>query len=302
MTSGASRAMTSHGSIERPRRRALRTLAVVAAVAFAVAFAHGTARGDGKKACVAASDQAQVLRDAGKLRAAREQFVNCARSVCPGVVREFCADALASVEAATPSLVVRARSGDDVDLVDVAVRIDGVDAVARLDGKPIDVDPGEHALVFTHGDEPPIAMRVLVRAGEKNRPVDVQFVARVHPLSPPSSTRVDVVERPTPFGAYVLGAAGLVAFGTAAYFAFGARSDASDLRASCGPRCPEGSLDPVDRKVRIANIALVTGLAALSGAVIVYLVRPTVHHEGARLALTAAPSALGAGVSLVGGF
>ena len=74
-------------------RTRTRTRALLASVAVPIAIATttaSTARADDKEQCVAASEQAQTLKDEGKLRAARSQLLACARDVCPGIVRKDC--------------------------------------------------------------------------------------------------------------------------------------------------------------------------------------------------------------------
>src|ERR1700733_10293046 len=80
---------------------------------------------DEKAACLDAASKGQRFRDTHKLVEAREQLRVCAAAQCPAVVQSDCANWLADVEKALPSVVLSAKSGTGVDLVDVTVSVDG---------------------------------------------------------------------------------------------------------------------------------------------------------------------------------
>src|SRR5580700_9118420 len=71
---------------------------LVVLAALAVTSTSVRALADEKEACVAASDQAQTLRDDGKYRAARAQLLVCSRDVCPAIVRRDCEKWLAPID------------------------------------------------------------------------------------------------------------------------------------------------------------------------------------------------------------
>jgi hypothetical protein len=68
---------------------------------------------DEREQCASAADKGQQLRDEGKYRGAREQFLSCAREVCPGPIRKDCSDWLNQVESVAPSIVIAAKEGTD---------------------------------------------------------------------------------------------------------------------------------------------------------------------------------------------
>ncbi len=123
-----------------------------------------------KLACVSSYEDAQRLRLANKLLAAREQLRVCRGDVCPGLVRNDCEKWLGEVAESLPSVVLSARDGGGRDLFDVKVTIDGAPLRAGLDGTAVDVDPGAHTIVFVRGSDTK-EERVLVRQGEHNRVV-----------------------------------------------------------------------------------------------------------------------------------
>src|SRR5262245_34160024 len=78
-----------------------------------------------KKTCIASSESGQKLRHDGKLRAAREQLLVCARPECPAVIRQDCAQFLNEVASSTPSVVIAARDTNGKETLAVKVTIDG---------------------------------------------------------------------------------------------------------------------------------------------------------------------------------
>ena len=133
--------------------------------------------------CVKANEQAQSLRDEGKYKRAREQLLVCTRDVCPGIVRKDCMQWLSDLDASMPSVVINAKDAGGRDLVDVKVTVDGQPLTEKLDGKPIAIDPGEHAFHYEAAGAPPVDDKILLHAGEKNRVLAVKLGAA--PATPP---------------------------------------------------------------------------------------------------------------------
>src|ERR1700753_253840 len=88
-----------------------------------VALAEPTS--EDTQACVAASTQGQTDRDEGRLLAAREQLLMCAREACPSIVRKSCADWLSELSGRIPSVVVRVQEAGQRDVTDARVTLDG---------------------------------------------------------------------------------------------------------------------------------------------------------------------------------
>jgi hypothetical protein len=197
------------------------------------------ARANEKQRCISASEQGQELRDDGNYRRAREAFSACARETCPPLVRRDCAHWQAELEEAWPSVIVSAKDSGGKDLADVRVLLDGEPFASRLDGKPIHVDPGEHVLRCEAQGFPAAEQHVVVRAGEKNRVIDVQMGLAAQsgaPSAPEEGAARGRAESGFALGgrrtsALVFGALAVAAFGTEAYFGLSGLSDRNALMA-----------------------------------------------------------------------
>src|SRR6185369_11120608 len=106
--------------------------AAVAVLSLGWLWSNG-ALGDERRACLEASDKAQQLRDDGKLKAAREQMLICARDACPEAVRKDCSGLLTALEASMPSIVLGAQDANRKDVINVQVSLDGKPLVSSLD-------------------------------------------------------------------------------------------------------------------------------------------------------------------------
>ena len=254
-----------------------------AARAGRVAFAVGTlvalaarpalAAGPTQKAvCLAAYEDAQRLRVAGKLVGAREQLRVCRADVCPALVRNECEKWLEEVAASLPSVVLSARDPSGKDLLDVTASIDGA-RVPALDGKALDVDPGSHIFRFERGKEVK-EERWLVRQGEHNRVI-------VGVLGEPGAARgpgAAAAKEPGPQRALglVLGGAGVVGLGVAAAVGLASNGDASTLRETCGVdrSCTQDQVDAVVGTRTVAGVVAALGGAALVTGVVLFLTAP----------------------------
>src|SRR5579883_427223 len=187
---------------------------LAAATSFLCLAVAPRARAEDKAACVASAEAAQSLRTDNKLRAARAQLIVCAAESCPPVVRSDCAQWLTEVNATLPTVVVRAQDTRGRDVTDVRVRIDGEVVAARLDGRPIPYDPGEHAIDLERGAEQK-HLRMVLRAGEQNRPVAVVFAATD---AARDARAPEVPSRGPPALAWGLAGLAVVGAGSFAYF------------------------------------------------------------------------------------
>jgi hypothetical protein len=238
------------------------------------------------KACILASDRGQSLRDEGKYRDARKTLLECARDACPEVIVRSCAAWLRDLDDLAPSVVFDARDEQGNDLADVTVTFDGAPLASRLDGRPIEVDSGEHVLRFERAGSLPSELRLILRAGEKARVVKVKMssVVPAEPLPGPA-TPPDVVPPPPEAGtsprhvaaaALMLGA--VLAGGSAIYLAVRSHHDedaASGMRAGLPTNACTGLSTPscqslgdtVSAQHTDANVA--TGLFVGAGALAV---------------------------------
>jgi len=271
-------------------RRALACLA-----ALALWLAPPNARADEVDACVRSADRAQQLRDQGKLIEARAQLIACGASACPAPVAKQCGKWLQGVEAELPTLSLRVRDAKGDDVADVAVTSDGAPLLASLDGRPVPMDPGVHRLAFRRGSST-AQESIVVRAGEKDRLVDVQLSAPTPsapkivvapPRAPPPRAEAGARFRfPWPAGvALGFGVAGFVTMGA---LAASANADASSLRQTCAPNCAESDVDVVRTKLAVANVGLGVGIAGVAVAAI-WIVVASVHHARAPSAVALSP-------------
>ncbi len=251
---------------------------VAGSVALAV---PGTALADDKAACVAASEQAQTLRDEGKYRAARTSMVDCARDACPGIVRRDCEKWLNELDVSQPTLVIGARDPKGNDVPGARVFLDGALLADHLDGKPVAVDPGEHVFRYEAPGATAVEQRVVVRVNEKNRTLTAILMAKsdsssaspaVAATTPAGSdaapTDSGVERAPVPAATWIF--LGLAAVGGAgfAYFGLSGQSDINHMRAAggCAPNCPESQVDSARTKLNVADVSLGVGVLSLAAA------------------------------------
>lgn len=274
--------------------RALRFATTAAAFALALMAGGSPARADDRAVCVAASEKAQQLRNAGKLSEARDQLAICGRAECPKLVQQDCAQWMSEVLAVLPSVVPGAKDRRGRDIIDVKVSVDGKVVTETLDGKPLAVDPGVHVFKFETKDASPIEEKVVVRQGEKNRILTVTFAIGEEPGSGaqkpgPSDLGRDGERQggdrgapSPPIAAFVVGGLGLVALGTALYINLDANADARKLRDECAPRCNPADVDDIEQRRIIAGVTAAAGGALLIAGVVLFFVRDGGGSRSAR--------------------
>lgn len=125
-----------------------------------------------KAQCVAANETGQDLRRLGKLQDARASFTACLGG-CPSAVRQDCAERLAEIDRATPTVVLAASDAAGNDLTQVRVLVDGEPFAATLDGKAAPLDPGEHHFRFEADGLPVGDEGIVLAEGEKDRRIHV---------------------------------------------------------------------------------------------------------------------------------
>jgi hypothetical protein len=234
------------------------------------------AQADDTRACLVASEQAQQLRDEGKLKKAREQMLICARDACPGAIRKDCSSWLTALEVSLPTIVISAQDANRKDLIRVQVSLDGKPLVSSLDGRAMTIDPGPHTLRFEAAGQKPVEQTVLIREGEHRRVVSIQFpaqgagedkTAEKGSSSPPETPAETPGPTPTrvPVAAVVVGVVGLLGMGSFAYFGITGKNDLATLHKTCGVThtCPQGDVDATHNKLLAADISLAAGVLAL---------------------------------------
>jgi hypothetical protein len=263
---------------------------VVASVICAGASSAQTAgRPEDKRECAVASEEAQLLRIHGKLRATRVQLLLCSRDVCPPLVKHDCEQWLAEVDASMPTVVISALDAEGHDVGDVRVRVDDEPFLDKLSGTAVPIDAGEHVLRFQHGDDPPIEEKVIVREGEKNRLVEVhlQPIVALLPVAPvpvvqPPMIREEPRSTGAPILAYSLLGAGAVALGLGTYFEITQVNDFAYLMNTCSPKvlCTQAQVDVIANNRIYGGVFLATGIAAASVGAILLVTQRHVATPG----------------------
>jgi hypothetical protein len=257
-----------------------RAIAVLVAVLVLAPSAHA----DDKDACIAAHETAQSLRNAGRVKDARKALITCARDMCPALISNDCKPWLVEANAEQPSVVLSVRDEHGTETADVRVTLDGVLLTEHLDGRPIDVDPGEHQLRFERRGVAPIEQKVFLHAKEKQRVVQVSFAPSVvvAPVAPVAHSRSRWSAGAVVTG--ILGIAGLGAFGV---LGVAGKIDESNLSGSgCKPNCDAGKIDAIRNEYIAAYIALGVGALALGTSAVLLFTAPTTDGRGATIALT----------------
>lgn len=224
------------------------------------------APGDAIDACLKATADGQRHRDEGRLLAARDAFHTCAQDACPPPVRADCAQWLGENEAAIPTIVISARDAEGRDLLEVEVWVDGHEVLTRLNGRPLELDPGAHQLRLKDAYGHTVERRIVVAAGEKNRGLRVLMSPPPPPTPPPPEPPPPPAPFVIPTVSWVLGGLGvasLVTFGTLAGVA---HSDRAELRATCAPNCASADVDAVRNKLIASNVMVGLGVASLATA------------------------------------
>lgn len=280
----ASRSARGRSSWSRgahPSVTAARHLATLGIVAASLVYpVHARAVSPASTACARAAEEGQALRDEGKLFSAKASFGQCIRSECPKVIATECASWLDDVTARQPSIVIAVRDAKGNDVTDAAVLVDGVPRADASSGRAIVLDPGPHVVASTIAGRA-VEQRIVLREREKSRKVALEPPQAAAPRLPPPRPLPPplVQERPVPIVSYVLGGVSVVLGGAGAGFGISAASDYAKLEESCPTRCSDTDILGLRAKTVTADIAFSLAIAAAVGAVVVYLVRPTVVRQ-----------------------
>jgi hypothetical protein len=276
---------------------------------------------DPKQACIAAVEQGQTERDDGKYRQARASFLACAQDTCPRVIQQSCTKWLRELDESAPTIVLAAKDEQGNDLTDVNVTFDGSPFVTQLDGKPVEVDAGEHLIRFDRDGRTPVEQKLLLRAGEKARLVSVVL----RPVGAGPGGEGPVAPEPTFSAHHVVavsaGVAALAAVAVGSYFlvesnhqkstADGLRTGALTNSGACYTPAPsvlamcQSLGNAVHSQHDDMNVAtgLYIGAGVLAvGAVATWLLWPKAHADEPQTTAVIAPLPGGAAVQLSGTF
>jgi hypothetical protein len=303
------------------RARGLGSTALALAL-LALASVPGPARAVDQvaAACIRANEQAGPLRRAGKLRDARDQLRLCSAATCPVAVRKDCVTGAAQADADVPTVVFSVQDPDGNDLSAVTVRLDGQSLADKLDGKALDVDPGEHVFRFESAGHPTVEKRFVIVEGEKNRHERVMLgepkpaPVVVAPGPPAATATPPATESRRRKVGLAIGGGGLVLLVGGGVSALVATLEWNAAKNQCGPTFPVSCKNQAaansDRSATavtstIADIALGAGAAALVTGAVLVIWAPAPGHDGtdaARLTLAPEVGPSASGLLLRGSF
>lgn len=292
-----------------------------AVVATAPRFARADPPADPKQECLAASDRGQNERDEGKYRAARKDFIVCAREACPAVVVQTCSKWLGELDTTAPTVVFEVKDERGNDLTDVAITLDGSPLAAAIDGRAIEMDAGSHVLRFEREGSVPVEQNVIFRTGERSRIVSATLKSLSPPLQPTEAPAVVEPASASPLTPRLVTAASLAVVavasaGVGGYFLVQSNQkadEASQLRSTLGASdaCMNvsttacGTLND-NVQAQHGDAAAATGLfvaagAFAVGAVVAWFLWPTPAAQPAQSAFWLAPAATPTGVTVHAG-
>ena len=230
-------------------------------VAISLSTGVASAAGVSKQMCVESHLNAQSQRMQGLLVESQRNLRTCANEDCPDIVRRDCVKWLEEIQEEVPTVIFEAFDQRGA-LKDVTVSHDGRTLAVSIDGAAIELNPGTYNLVFETADGRHQTRRVLIRQGDRNRSVAVEF--------PEDQKRESAWVLRVPLAARVSGGIALVAAGVAAGFGTSALIHQSDALDSCAPNCDERVRDQITARAAVADIA--GGVALASAVVTVVLV------------------------------
>jgi hypothetical protein len=246
-------------------------------------FRVAEARAADNRSCDAAYDEAQTLRDAQKLTAAREQLRICGRSSCPGSMVKDCTAWLAEIEPRIPSVVLVANDATGSVVPDVTVSVDGA-APRKVDGISWDVDPGHHTLAFVAPDGRKTDTGMLVLEGQKDQRAAVVLptlavaapAARTTAAPEPSPAPSQVASsgrfpyKPVGYTLGGVGVAGIVLGGVFGAVALATKSSHCPTETTCAP----GYASKATGQATISTVGSVAGGILAAGGLTLVVLAP----------------------------
>src|SRR5512133_3750624 len=139
-----------------------------AAVLWQLFVLGGASRGyaqrpqDEQQKCAQAFEAAQEMRLANAFMAARAQLQVCSQPICRDFMRDACSDWLKDGDSKIATVTFDVLRGER-PVTEVRVLDNGVPLVVKLDGEPVEVDPGEHVIEVEISDTAPMKRRVVLQ-------------------------------------------------------------------------------------------------------------------------------------------
>jgi hypothetical protein len=287
-------------------------------IAFAVlGFASNAHAQLSKEACVDAHSRGQDAREQGKLSLARKLFLTCAQNGCPSAVQGDCARFADDLTTLQPTVVFVARDGNGNDLPETTVYVDGALIVTTLDGKPHDIDPGNHVVKFSNGSKDEV-VTVVIGSGEKGRTVAARFGSPtpIAPATAAPATAATIPAKPAaprtthPKAAMPIAIGGAVVMAAGAGLFIWGRSQVPDQCDIGTHQCAAPPGDPVFKEAQDAagkaNMGLMIGgvgaAAVVGGIVWFFAVSKTEKESSTQQAVAPYVTGDGAGIAVLGRF
>ena len=238
-----------------------------------------------REQCLTAHVQAQVRRKESALLEASELLRICSSRACPEVIQTDCIQWTTEIEQQMPSIVIEARLGQQ-PAANVRVFVDNKPAPVLDSGRAVPIDPGPHVVRVEVPSHEPKEVAIIVYEGQRYQSIRFDFgdsQESRHPSDARSSSPRSAGapaqnaqrSRPVPALTWALGGVGLLGVGGFVLFGSWGQSKQNDLDRQCSPNCSADRVDSVRTKYRLADLSLAVGAAAVVGAGVVFLTRPT---------------------------
>jgi hypothetical protein len=268
--------------------------------------------------CLSATESSLKLMRDDKLQAARTDLLVCSAKSCPAVIRKECLQRIDTVNAAIPTVVFTAKSGDGRALTAVKVTMDGAVVASQLDGTALSLDPGIHHFTFEVADQLPVSEDLVLHSGEKNRAESLVIgPAAVAPVVTAPVTTIPVAHAPARVdpapvpvahdaedgghgrrvAAVVVGVAGVVGLALGGVFGGLTISEWNEATKAC-PTHPVGCSSPAigmggeaSTYGNVSTASFITGGVLAAAGVTLYFTAP--KPGGTSVGLSVGPSALG---------
>jgi hypothetical protein len=233
------------------------------------------ARADDAAQCKDGYDRSQIARDAGKLLEARALLQQCSTASCSSFIQRECAGWFTDVDARMPSVIFSAKDGDGADLVDVEVTIDGAAGPRKLDGRPLDVDPGEHTFSFRLANGKTAERRALIREREKGKTISVVIGEPTPAASLASQPPKREGASPLKIGGFVGGGVGVASLVAGTILGLVASSKLSAPQCDTTAKvCDAGVLSSARTAATWSTVTFITGGVLVAGGVTIVVLAP----------------------------
>ena len=91
----------------------------------------------------------------------------CSDQICPGIVKEDCSRWLGEIRAEVPSLLFRAQEVRGRQVIGVRVYANGTLLTSELDGKTVELDPGDYDIRYEARSGVTKSERITLKLGER---------------------------------------------------------------------------------------------------------------------------------------